>query len=668
LPTVANPGFGYDALYALGYGIDSALPATQKADFTPVVGAPTLLNTSFDYNVTSTNDNVTRAATAQVTHLNNFGAERRPVVVLMPGWGGVGDVVAAQDAQAIMFANQGYVAVNVGFHQTNDVSTGPPGALTSWYSDLSESVKAALDAMCLQTYADCSAVVVTGESYGGTQIHPVVRFLRANNVFDGSGGVNVGRKVVGLLGQDSGYTLYWSAPVDADATAYSIALIQNLGDTTFPTDTCDFGNCGARNRADYHQTAAGSQYVLSYCPAGGQHGTRGYANWDSWVLSAVKTMLHNHRGVPKFTGYSEPNVAVSNSCLTNPIATSQTIGPISFSASTLRIGGAVTISATATSSLPVGFDSSTPSICTVNGSTITGVGAGSCSITASQPGDASHLAAAPVTQSIIVAATNLSNISTRGPSLTGSNVMIGGFIISGSTPKTVLIRARGPSMSAFGVPGVLVNPMLDLYSGQTVIAKNDDWASPLTVAGGNPPASQTAIQATGLAPTDSREAAILITLAPGPYTAIVTGASNSTGVAIVEVLEIDHPESPLSNISTRGPVQTGNNVMIGGFIISGSTPQTVLIRARGPSMSAFGVAGVLADPVLNLYQGQNIIASNNDWAAAADNGAAVQATGLAPTDFHESAILITLTPGPYTTIVTGSGATNGVAIVEVLAR
>ena len=273
--------------------------------------APTLLNTSFNYNVTSTEDNVTRPATAQVTRLNNFGAGKRPVVVLMPGWGGSGDVAAVRDAQANLFANQGYVALNIGFHQTT---------AGMWYSDLPESAKAALDALCVQTYADCSAVVLTGQSYGGTQTHPVLRYLRATGTFDGSGGTNAGRKVVAILGQDSGYTRYWNAPIDADASAYSIALIENLGDGTFPVDLCTYGNCGARNRADYHQSAAGSQYVLSNCPAGGSHGSRGYANWDAWVLSAVKTMLHNHRGIAKFNGYVEPSIAVSNACLTTPVS------------------------------------------------------------------------------------------------------------------------------------------------------------------------------------------------------------------------------------------------------------------------------------------------------------------------------------------------------------
>jgi hypothetical protein len=309
LPTAATPGFGYDALYGAGYGIDTALPITRKADFSPA-NLLTLLNSSISYNVTSNDDLVSRATTALVTRLNNFGAEKRPVVVLMPGWGGVGDVAAARDAQTAMFANHGYVALNVGFHQTN------PGP---FYSDLAESVKGALDLLCAQPFADCSAVAITGESYGGTQIHPVVRYLRALGTFDGSGGANAGRKVVGMLGQDSGYTLYFNAPIDAAATDYSIAMIENLGDAEFPVDTCEFGNCGARNRADYHRTAAGSQYLLSHCPAGGSHGSRGYADWDAWVLSAVKTMLHTQRSVAKFNGYVEPTIAVSNACVTAPV-------------------------------------------------------------------------------------------------------------------------------------------------------------------------------------------------------------------------------------------------------------------------------------------------------------------------------------------------------------
>lgn len=285
-----------------------ALPAILQLlfDQSEAPAATALIESSFDYSVTSSEDSVLRPATAQLTRLDKIGAERRPVVVLMPGWGGSGDVVATRTAQARLFANHGYIALSVGFHQTSG------GA---WYSDLAESVKAALEHLCTLSYADCRAVVLTGGSYGGTQTHPVLRYLRANGVFDGSAGANGGRRVVAILGQDSGYTRYWAAPQNADASAYSIAMIENLGDSAFPVDTCAYENCGARNRADYHRTAAGSQYVLSYCPAGGDHGSRTYADWDSWVLSAVKTMLHNHRGVAKFATYVEPNLVPVNACV-----------------------------------------------------------------------------------------------------------------------------------------------------------------------------------------------------------------------------------------------------------------------------------------------------------------------------------------------------------------
>ena len=158
-----------------------------------------------------------------------------------------------------------------------------------------------------------------------------------------------------------------------------------------------------------------------------------------------------------------------------------------------------------------------------------------------------------------------------------------------------------------------------------------------------------------------------MTLSPGAYTAIMAGVGGFTGIGIVEVFEIDHPEIPLTNIATRGPVLTGDNVMIGGFIISGTAPKTVLITARGPSLAALGVPGVLANPTLTLYLGQTVIAFNDDWGTA-PNAAAIQATGIAPANAQESAILITLMPGPYTAIVSGANATTGIGIVEVFAQ
>jgi len=252
----------------------------------------------------------------------------------------------------------------------------------------------------------------------------------------------------------------------------------------------------------------------------------------------------------------------------------------------------------------------------------------------------------------------LANISTRGRVETGDNVLIGGFIIDGTVPKKVLIRARGPSLAAYGVNGALANPVLQLYSGQAVIASNDDWGNAPNVAD---------IKATGVAPTDPLESAILTTVDPGPYTAIVSGAGASGGVGIVEVFEIGYSDVRLANISTRGLVQTGDSVMIGGFIIQGEAPKKVLITARGPSLSASGVPGVLANPFLQLFSGQAVIASNDDWIAS-PNVTAIQAIDVAPKNPLESAILITLNPGAYTAIVSGAGGGTGVGIVEVFAQ
>jgi hypothetical protein len=249
----------------------------------------------------------------------------------------------------------------------------------------------------------------------------------------------------------------------------------------------------------------------------------------------------------------------------------------------------------------------------------------------------------------------LANISTRMHVGTGDNVLIGGFVISGATHKTVVVRARGPSMASQGMPGMLQDPVLQLFSGQTRIAINDNWQTD---------ANQSSLQSSGFAPADARESAIYISLAPGAYTAIVTGAGGTTGVGLVEIFEVDALAVPLVNISARGEVLTGDNVMIGGFIIQGDGPKTVVVRARGPSLAA---PGTLADPSLQLFSGQTQIGSNDDWRTA-PNSAELQASGFAPADDREAAILVTLNPGAYTAIVSGKGGTTGIGIVEVFAR
>ncbi len=283
----------------------------------------------------------------------------------------------------------------------------------------------------------------------------------------------------------------------------------------------------------------------------------------------------------------------------------------------------------------------------------------------------------------------LMNLSGRGFVGTGENVMIGGFIINGTTTKQVLIRARGPSLVAFGVSDTLANPTLRLYSGQTVIAQNDNWQDASQCASGYTCGGATEIQATGkdpcsVTPTScTLDSAILITLPPGRYTTILSGVGGGTGVGIVEVFNLDTSTLPkLVNISTRGQVMTGDSVLIGGFIIgSGSTPKTVLIRARGPSLSALGVSGAMANPTVQLYSGQTVIAQNDNWqdppqcASGYTCGGAteIQATGKDPCSVTttttnctlDSAILITLPPGPYTAILRGVNNGTGVGIVEI---
>jgi hypothetical protein len=251
------------------------------------------------------------------------------------------------------------------------------------------------------------------------------------------------------------------------------------------------------------------------------------------------------------------------------------------------------------------------------------------------------------------------NISTRLRVETDQNVMIGGFIINGSASKQVIIRAIGPSLAQFGVTGVLADPVLELHGAQgALITTNDNWQS----------ANKQAIIDAGFAPQDNLESAILTTLAPGSYTAIVSGKNGTSGVGLVEVYDLDQTvDSTLANISTRGFVQTEGNVMIGGFILGGGDDGAqVLIRALGPSLAQFGVTGVLADPTLELHNADGDLAGSNDnWKSLQQ--ADIEATGIPPQNDAESALVTELAPGSYTAIVAGRDGSVGVGLVEIYA-
>jgi len=268
----------------------------------------------------------------------------------------------------------------------------------------------------------------------------------------------------------------------------------------------------------------------------------------------------------------------------------------------------------------------------------------------------------------------LGNISTRAFVQTGDNVVIGGFIVRGAERKKVVIRAIGPELTQHGVPNALANPTLELHDHTgALIASNDNWGT--TIIGGIITMNQVAaIRASGYAPSDSRESAMIVNLPPGSYTAIVRGVDNTTGVALVEVYDLSPaPNSILENISTRSFVRTGDNVMIGGVIVQGTQSRRVIVRAIGPELTQYGVPNPLADPTLELHDGNGaLIASNNNWQRTIIGGIItgdqvhdIMESGHAPTDPRESAIIADLPPGNYTAIVRGVNNTTGVALVEV---
>jgi len=245
----------------------------------------------------------------------------------------------------------------------------------------------------------------------------------------------------------------------------------------------------------------------------------------------------------------------------------------------------------------------------------------------------------------------ISNISTRLRVETGDNVLIGGLIINGTSPKNVLLRACGPSLP---MSDGLADPILELRdSAGQMIASNDNWRDA---------ANAQAIIETTIPPGNDLESAILMSLEPGAYTAVVRGAQDSTGIAVVEAYDLSRAtDSKLQNISTRGFVRTGDNVLIGGMIVLGQDPMRVIIRAIGPSLP---VAGSLTDPTLELRDGSgSVIATNDNWRS--DQEAEITATGIAPTNDLESAIVQQVTPGQYTAIVRGANDAAGVALVEV---
>jgi hypothetical protein len=260
----------------------------------------------------------------------------------------------------------------------------------------------------------------------------------------------------------------------------------------------------------------------------------------------------------------------------------------------------------------------------------------------------------------------LANLSTRLPVGTNDDVLIEGFIVQGPTGsiKKIMVRAIGPSLVPFGIADALANPILEIHDADNaIIATNNDWKN--TQAGGIITANQFAeISASGLAPGNDLESAIIANLAPGSYTAVVRGVGNTTGTGVVDAYDLSPTSSAsLANFATRGLVQPGDKLMISGFIVQ-SGPVRTVVRAIGPSLTAFGITNALPDTTLQLRdQNGAIVRENDDWMS--DQKAELEATGLQPSDPKEAALVQTIPPGQYTAQIRGKPESTGIGVVQI---
>lgn len=243
---------------------------------------------------------------------------------------------------------------------------------------------------------------------------------------------------------------------------------------------------------------------------------------------------------------------------------------------------------------------------------------------------------------------------------TGNNVLIGGFIITGNVNKSVAVRGLGPSLAQFGIDGVLSDPTLEVRSSNNALLfANDNWQD------NSSQASQ--LTALGLAPQDAKESGIVATLPPGAYTAVLAGKNQGAGVGLLEIYDVNAAAAAqLANISTRGFVLSGNNVMIGGFILGGGNNARIAVRGIGPSLAQFGLTPVLSDPTLELHDSNGVtLAENDDWLSDSVSADELSANGLAPSDPKESGIFASLPPGAFTAILAGKNGGVGIGLVEI---
>jgi Bacterial Ig-like domain (group 3) len=377
------------------------------------------------------------------------------------------------------------------------------------------------------------------------------------------------------------------------------------------------------------------------------------AIYQSDTVNALSTGSTTHTSVDHSpTPTATATATVTATATATPTATATataTSSPTATATATPTATATATASATATAP-PTATPAATPTATATTTATATATATPNLSATASATSTPTATPTATAPQPV--------NLSTRMRVGTGDNVGIGGFIISGSTPKHVLIRAIGPSLQQAGVQEPLADPVLELYgSNPTPLAINNDWRD----------TEEDKIKATGIPPVNDLESAIDITLTPGSYTAVVKGNNGGTGVALVEIYDLNQSAGRLANISTRAFVSTGGDITIAGFILGNqSGTDRIVIRGLGPSLSSAGVKNPLGNPALELRDSNGtLLVANNDWHDDLVQAAELIAAGLAPSNDLEAGIAVALPPGQYTALLEGEGNVTGIGLVEV---
>jgi cyclophilin family peptidyl-prolyl cis-trans isomerase len=477
-----------------------------------------------------------------------------------------------------------------------------------------------------------------------------LRYVNEGRYFLGSASSFVHRSVPGFIIQGGGFVGANSGGTIQVTQVLAFPAIQNEPGISNKRGTIAMAQAGS------DANSATSQWFINLADNGGPPHNLDIRSNDAGpytvfgrVVNSSMTVVDAIAAVPRYdSGAPFDSIPLRNYTPPNPVMAANLI-------SVPGISQISTLTFSASSNNPAIADA------TVSGTRLLVAGRqlGSALVTVT----ATDLDGASVSQNftvnVIAAPGRPVNVSTRLQVGTGDNALIGGFIMRGPSPKRLVIRGIGPST---GLSGALADPVLELHNGAgATIASNDNWGDA---------ANKQELIDTGLAPSSPNESAILTTVPSDPnnafYTAIVRGANNATGIGLVEVYDVDSgPGSTLLNISTRGQVDVDPNALIGGFILGGTESKRILVRAIGPSLAAAGVPSPLADPRLELRDANAaLLDSNDDWGSS-PNQAEILASGLAPTNAKESAVVRILSAAPYTAIVRGVNNTTGVGSVEV---